>query len=57
MGGFPDGREVGVLDGEVKEGGEIGDASWTKVFEVKDGEIVRTEGRGVGGVGDGFTDG
>ena len=49
--GIPDGRDVGGLDGEVVEGGEVGDAGGTKVFEVEDGETVRTYGGGVGGFG------
>ena len=40
------------MDGEVVEGGEVGDAGGTKVFEVEDGEAVRTNGGGVGGFGD-----
>jgi hypothetical protein len=45
------------LDGEVEKGGEVGDAGRAKVFEVVDGKIVRTKGRGVWGFFDGVNDG
>ena len=56
-GAFPDGREVGVGDGEIEEGGEVGDTFGAEVFEVKGGETVRADGgrvfRSTDGVGGG----
>ena len=47
-GEFPNGGDVGMGDGKVEEGGKEGNAIWTKVLQVKDVEVVRTYGCGVG---------
>ena len=57
FGGFPNGGDVGLLDGKVEDGGEVGFAGGTEVFEVVYGEVVGTYGTGVGGFGDGISDG
>ena len=37
-------REVRVLEGKIKEGGEEGDGASTKVFQVKHRNVVGTGG-------------
>jgi hypothetical protein len=37
VGRFPDGREVRVIEGEIKEFGHLGNATGAKMFEVKGG--------------------
>lgn len=56
FGEFPNGRDVGREDGEVKKFSKVGDANRTKVFEVEDIEVIRTKGGGIRGLFNGFED-
>jgi len=44
------------LEGKVVKFGKVGEARWAKMFKVKDGETIRTNGSGIGGSGNGFLD-
>ena len=46
-GGFPNGRNVGFLEGVVEEGCEVGNAFRAELFKVVDGEAIWTFGGGV----------
>ena len=47
VGFFPDGRDLGMGDGEVEDGGEVGDGTVTEVFEVSVGHAIWANGSGV----------